>query len=67
MAYRQTKQRMEGKIERGKGKVNVEEKAMQRGASAYTTWSVEKDGVQGRRLPYGEGGNSVVNFRTCSL
>ena len=45
MACRHTKQRMKGKIERGKGKVNVEEKAMQRGASAYTTWSVEKDGV----------------------
>ena len=37
---------------------------MQRGASAHTTWSVEKDGVQGRGIPYGEGGNCVMDFRT---
>jgi hypothetical protein len=42
----------------------VEEKAMQRGASAHTTWSVEKDGVQGREFPHREGGNGVVIFRT---
>ena len=41
----------------------MEEKAIQRGESAHTTWSVEKNGVQGRGLPYGEEENSVVNFR----
>ena len=45
----------------------MEERATQRGVSAYTTWSVEKDGVQGRGLPYGEGENSVVDFRSHSL
>ena len=36
---------------------------MLRGASAYTTWSVEKDGTRRRGLPYGEEGNHVVDFR----
>ena len=36
---------------------------MLRGASAYTTWSVEKDGTRRWRLPYGEEGNHVVDFR----
>jgi len=40
----------------------VEEKATQRGASADATWSVEKEGVRGRGLPQGEGGNDVVVF-----
>ena len=45
MECRQTEQRMKGEIDRGKGKVNVEGKAMQRGESADTTWSVERDGT----------------------
>ena len=48
-------------------KVNVEEKAMLRGVLAYTTWSIEKDGVQRSGLPYGEEGNHVKDFRTCFL
>ena len=45
----------------------MEEKATQRGASAYTTWSVEKDGVQRRHFPYKEAGNHVKDFRSSSL
>ena len=45
----------------------MEEKAIQRGESAYTTWSVEKDSVQGRGFPYGEEEKCVVVFRTRSL
>ena len=37
------------------------------GAAAYTTWSVEKNGVQGKGFPCGKEENSVVNFRTCGL
>ena len=45
----------------------MEEKATQRGVSAYTTWSVEKDGVQGRGFPYGEAENCVKNFQKHTL
>ena len=45
----------------------MEEKATQRGESAYTTWSVEKDSVQGRGFPYREEKKCVVDFRTQSL
>ena len=38
-----------------------------RGASAYTAWSVEKDGVQRRHFPYKEAGNHVKDFRSSSL
>ena len=55
------------KIENGEWKVNMEEKATQRGVSAYTTWSVEKDGVQGRGFPYGEAENCVKNFQKHML
>ena len=48
----QTKQRMKAKIERREGKVNVEERATQRGVSAYTTWSIEKETVQHRPIPH---------------
>ena len=41
MTCRQTEQRIKGKMTWRKGKVNVEEKATQRGVSAYTTWSIE--------------------------
>ena len=40
---------------------------MQRGVSAYTTWSIELEGVRRKGLPYGEDENCVVNFRTYSL
>ena len=36
---------------------------MLRGASAYTTWNVEKDGTRRRGLPYGEEGKHVLDFR----
>ena len=49
MACRHTEQILRLKMERGKGKVNVEEKATQRGESADSTWSVERDGT--RRCP----------------
>jgi hypothetical protein len=55
------------KIENGEWKVNMEEKATQRGVSAYKTWSVEKDGVQGRGFPYGEAENCVKNFQKHTL
>ena len=45
----------------------MEEKVTQRGASAYTAWSVEKDGVQRRHFPYKEAGNHVKDFRSSSL
>ena len=45
------------------GKFNVEEKATQRGASAYTAWSVEKCGVRERAFPYGEEEIYVVDFQ----
>ena len=67
MAYRQTKQRMRLEIERKKGKVNVKEWAIQRGESAYTTWSIEWEGVRRKGLPYGEDENCVVDFRTQNL
>ena len=40
---------------------------MQRGAWADATWSVEKDGVQGRGFPYGEAENCVKNFQKHTL
>ncbi|MBR4517286.1 MAG: hypothetical protein IKO60_07825 [Bacteroidaceae bacterium] len=43
---------MKTKIERREGKVNVEERATQRGVSAYTTWSIEKETVQHRPIPH---------------
>ena len=67
MTCRHIEQRMELKIESSELKVNVEEKATQRGASAYTAWSVEKDGVQRRHFPYKEAGNHVKDFRSSSL
>jgi len=48
-------------------KFNVEEKATQRGASAYTTWSVEKCGVRERAFPYGEEEIYVVDFQALNL
>ena len=49
MECRHTEQSLSLKVEKGKGKVNVEEKATQRGESANLTWSVERDGT--RRCP----------------
>ena len=49
MECRHTEQSLRLKMERRKGKVNVEEKATQRGESADLTWSVERDGT--RRCP----------------
>ena len=40
---------------------------MQRGAWVDATWSVEKDGVQGRGFPYGEAENCVKNFQKHTL
>ena len=60
-------QRMKAKIERREGKVNVEGRATQRGVSAYTTWSIEKEGVQHRPIPHVAAQNHVRNFRAfCS-
>ena len=67
MTCRHIEQRMELKIESWELKVNVEEKATQRGASADTAWSVEKDGVQRRHFPYKEAGNHVKDLRSSSL
>ena len=67
MAFRHTEQRMRGKIESGKGKFYMEEKAMQRGVSVDATWSVGKDGERGRGLPYGEEENHVKDFRALGL
>ena len=40
---------------------------MLRGASAYTTWSVEGDVLECREFLHGEEGNHVKDFRTCFL
>ena len=63
MTCRQTEQRMKGKKERGEGKVNVEEKATLRGASADATWSVEREGLRRRVFPYWGAGNDVRIFQ----
>ena len=54
---------MKGEIESKKGKVNVEEKATQRGELADTTWSVGKKHTKllSERLP--EVDFPVKNFR----
>ena len=67
MACRHTEQRMKRKIERGEGKVNVEEKAMQRGESADTTWSIGKEGVLPRPIPLAAVQNHVAIFREYML
>ena len=63
MTCRQTEQRMKGKKERGEGKVNVEEKATLRGASADATWSVEREGLRRRVFHHGGAGNDVRIFQ----
>lgn len=50
-----------------KGKDNVEERATQRGVSAYTTWNIEENTVRGWKFLQGEEENCVVIFRTYSL
>ena len=40
---------------------------MLRGASAYTTWSVEGDGLKHREFLYGEEENHVKDFRALGL
>ena len=51
------------KTVRRKGKVNVEEKATQRGELADTTWSVEKLGVEHRLILLVETLNHVKDFQ----
>ena len=58
-------QRMKGKVESCKLKVNVEEKATQRGASAYTTWSVEELATLTCPKPPQEADFSVKVFPLC--
>ena len=60
---RQTEQRMKQKIAGKERKVNVEEKATQRGVLAYITWSIERQGVRHRPIQLAVVQNHVKDFR----